>query len=1195
MQCERCRQDNPAPARFCMKCGAGLGLSCARCRTELPAGAAFCSACGHSVAAPSGEPRFGSPETYTPKHLVEKILTSRGAVEGERKQVSVLVADLKGSLELLAERDPEEARKLVDPVVERMIEAVHRYEGAVHQVMGDGLMAIFGAPLAHEDHAVRACYAALRMQESVARAGDEIQRSHGIPLQVRVGLNSGDVVIRSIGQDLRMDYTAVGQTTYLAGRLQQMARPGSALMSARTLQLAESYVQVRPLGPVSFKGLETAVEVHELAGARPVRSRLQAVAARGPSPFVGREAELDQLRRALKRAQSGRGRVVTIMGEPGVGKTRLLFEFTRTGRAQSSLVLESHAVSYGKSTPYLPIIDLVKHYFQVEDREGAQSIRERVTAKLLTSDERLRAGVPALLALLEALPEDDPFRSLEPPQRRARTLDALKRLFLQESRRQPLVLVIESLQWIDTETQAVLDALVESLPTAQILLLVTHRPEYQHGWGTKTYYTQIRLDPLPPESAEWLLHALLGPPPELGPLKRMLIERTEGNPFFLEESVRTLVEAGALAGERGDYRLVRAVPSIQVPATVQAVLAARIDALPPDEKGLLQAASVIGREVPFSLLQAIAERPEEELRRALSHLQSAEFLYETNLFPDLEYSFKHALTHEVAYGSLLQERRRALDARTVEVIEQLYAGRLADQVERLAHHAFRGERWDKAIVYLREAGARAAGRSAHGEALAYFEQALAALKRLPETKETIEQTIDLCFELRPLLLQLGRLEDVLTRSREAEQLARQLGDEARLARVYTYLINYHYLKGEPDQAIEYGQRCLTIGEARDDLALQALARRYMGHCYHAQGRYDLAESVLRRNIDTLEGSETGELPAQASTSYVASCGWLAFTLADLGEFNLAQTYLEKAQRVAEASRLAYGEAIAWTLAGLVSLRRGDVQRAVPPLERSLAACRERQLAVWQPIPSSVLGLAFARLGRADAALPLLEDGVKLSEQLGIRAYLALWTTHLGEGLYLAGDTERARATARQALELTRAHKERGHEAWAHWLLGEIAAHRDPPDVEQAAGEYGQAISLAHEPGTHPLLARSHLALGQLYRRTGDGAGAAEHVSTATVLFCEMDMRAWVQEAWAELKRLGDMVIVTRYHRPLYEYLIQMFGEDRAVQLILDRRRGERRQLVQPHFPERRVAARRRQPSMDEALASRGLVVLRSAS
>ena len=395
MQCERCRQDNPSPARFCMKCGGGLGLSCARCRTELPAGAAFCFACGQSVTSPTAEPRFASPEAYTPKHLVEKILTSRTAVEGERKQVSVLVADLRGSLELLAERDPEEARKLVDPVVERMIEAVHRYEGAVNQVMGDGIMAIFGAPLAHEDHAVRACYAALRMQETVARAGDQIQRSHGIPVQVRVGINSGDVVIRSIGKDLRMDYTAVGQTTYLAGRLQQMARPGSALLSARTLQLAESYVQVKPLGPVSFKGMETPVEVHELGGARSVRSRLQAVAARSASPFVGRDVELDQLRRALKRAQSGRGRVVAIVGEPGVGKTRLLFEFTRTNRAQNALILESHAMPYGKSTPYLPIVDLLKHYFQIEDREGAQSIRERITGKLLTSDERIRAGIPA--------------------------------------------------------------------------------------------------------------------------------------------------------------------------------------------------------------------------------------------------------------------------------------------------------------------------------------------------------------------------------------------------------------------------------------------------------------------------------------------------------------------------------------------------------------------------------------------------------------------------------------------------------------------------------------------------------------------------------------------------------------------------------------------------------------------------------
>ena len=400
-------------------------------------------------------------------------------------------------------------------------------------------------------------------------------------------------------------------------------------------------------------------------------------------------------------------------------------------------------------------IDLLKRYSHIEEHDDTRTIRAKVTGQVLTLDAALQDTIPALLALLDALPEDSPFLQLDPPQRRQRTLDALKRVLLRESQVQPLLLVFEDLHWIDTETQALLDSLVESLPTARLLLLVNYRPEYQHGWGSKTYYTQLRLDPLPPVSADEFLQALLGDDASLAPLTQLLIARTEGNPFFLEESVRTLVETGVLVGERGAYRLAQALPTIQVPATVQAVLAARIDRLPPEEKRLLQTAAVIGTEVPLPLLQAIAEMPEEALHRSLAHLQAAEFLYETRLFPEREYTFKHALTHEVAYGSLLQERRRALHARIVEALEALAGDRVAEQVERLAHHALRGEVWDKALAYCRQAGEKAMARSAHREAVGYFEQALSALAHLPETRDTREQAIDLRFALRTALLPLG--------------------------------------------------------------------------------------------------------------------------------------------------------------------------------------------------------------------------------------------------------------------------------------------------------------------------------------------------------------------------------------------------------------------------------------------------------
>jgi class 3 adenylate cyclase len=474
---------------FCGRCGARLAAPCPSCGYANPEGFAFCGKCAARVGEASMPPRegFPSPQSYTPKHLAERILTSKAALEGERKQVTVLFADLKGSMELLADRDPEDARKLLDPVLERMMDAVHRYEGTVNQVMGDGIMALFGAPVAHEDHAVRACYAALDMQAAMRRYAEEVRRSDGVSLEIRVGLNSGAVVVRTIGSDLRMDYTAVGQTTHLAARMEQLATGGRSLLTADTLRLAEGYVEVTPLGPVPVKGLDTPVEVYELIGIGARRSRLAAAATRGLTRFVGRDAELEQLRQALGRAAAGHGQVVAVVGEPGVGKSRLVWEVTHSHRVHGWLILQAGSVSYGKATSYLPVIDLLTGYAAIEDRDGPRAVREKMTGKLLTLDRAQEASLPALLALLDVPSGDASWDGLDPRQRRQRTLHALKQLLIRESQVQPLLVVFEDLHWIDSETQALLDGLVESLPAARLLLLVNYRPEYQHLWGSRTY------------------------------------------------------------------------------------------------------------------------------------------------------------------------------------------------------------------------------------------------------------------------------------------------------------------------------------------------------------------------------------------------------------------------------------------------------------------------------------------------------------------------------------------------------------------------------------------------------------------------------------------------------------------------------------------------------------------------------------
>ena len=873
--------------------------------------------CAHPVGgATVGQPRFASPESYTPKHLAERILTSKAALEGERKQVTVLFADLKGSMELLADRDPEESRKLLDPVLEHMMEAVHRYEGTVNQVMGDGIMALFGAPLAHEDHAVRACYAALRMQESVKRYAEVARRTAGVPIHIRVGLNSGEVVVRSIGSDLHMDYTAVGQTTHLAARMEQLARQDAVLITAETLRFAEGYVEVDPLGAVPVKGLAEPVEVYEVKGAGPVRTRLQASAARGLTRFVGRDAEVEQLRAALEQAGRGSGQIVAVVGEPGVGKSRLFHEFISSHRTRGWLTLESASVSYGKATAYLPVLDLLRTYFRIEPRDDTRSIREKVAGKVLMLDRALEDAIPAVLALLDALPEDSTFGALDSPRRRQLTLVAIKRLLLRESQVQPLLVVFEDLHWIDSETQAFLDGLVESLPAAPLLLLVNYRPEYQHAWGSRTYYRQLRIDPLAAESADELLSALLGDDPGLGALKHLLIERTEGNPLFVEECVRTLVETGALTGSRAAYRVAAPLQSIQVPASVQAILASRIDRLAPPDKQLLQTAAVIGKDVPFALLARLAEVDDEALRRGLGHLQAAEFLYETKLFPELEYTFKHALTHEVAYGSLLGARRRTLHARIVQELESLSADRLSEQVEQLAHHAFRAEAWEKAVTYLSQASDRASARSAYREAVACREQALVALGHLPESREKREQAIDLRLALRLMLVPLTDFDRMAVVLREAEADAQALGDANRLGWVVASLTEALRNTGESDRSRATGERAILMAADLGDVELEFQAT------FHAR-----RDTRPPRGISVGGGAvpavHRGARPVarRRSTARPRHCrrgpgASLAHSLAQLGEFTEAIAVGTEARAIADSAdrvfdrTVAYGQ-LAW--------------------------------------------------------------------------------------------------------------------------------------------------------------------------------------------------------------------------------------------------------------------------------------------
>jgi tetratricopeptide (TPR) repeat protein len=740
------------------------------------------------------------------------------------------------------------------------------------------------------------------------------------------------------------------------------------------------------------------LEVHELVGVGPAQTRLQAVARRGLTRFLGRDSELARLRQARQLAYDGRGQVSALVAEAGTGKSRLVYEFAHSHQLHGWLVLECTAVSYGRAMSYRPVIDLLKSYFEIQDQDDLRAIGDKVTGKVLALDRRLEPTLPALLSVLDVPVEPSAgsaqataWLALAPAQRRQRILDALRRLLLREARKQPLLVIFEDLHWIDGETQALLDDLVANLGTERILLLVTYRPEYAHSWGSKTYYGQMRLGLLSADRTMALLDALLGDDAKLGPLKQLLVKR--GNPFFLEEIVQTLVETKALEGSPGQYRLTRPVDSIQVPATVQVMLAARIDRLPLEEKRLLHIASVIGKRVPFTLLQAVAEMPEETLRGGLDHLQAAEFVYDTGPFPDLEYTFKHALTHDVAYGTLLNESRCELHASIVNAIEALYVDRLGEHIEQLAHHALRGELREKAVSYLRQAALKSVERSALHDAKAWFEQALGVLQALPENQPMLSLAFEIRLELRPVLMQLGEARQMVQRLREAEILAERLSDDRLQVRAGSFLTSIQAMLGELDKSLVTGTHVLEVAGCLGDWKLNMLAAISLGQVHYLRGNYVRTVELLTDSIATIPADLIYDRLDLTVSASVYSRYWLIVGLTQLGAFDEATMHGAEAIRLAISSRHAYTAGLAYFGASRLHLVRGDW--ANPVFELGIEALRTANVPTLYPYAVSESAWVLAQLGKVRAAFDRIREGEKLLQRQLEKGYVSQCSTYWG--------------------------------------------------------------------------------------------------------------------------------------------------------------------------------------------------------
>src|SRR5215510_6196978 len=1059
-----------------------------------------------------------TPLAYTPQHLAEKILTSRSALEGERKQVTVLFADIAGFTTLAEQLDPEVVHDIINRCFEGITAEVHRFEGTINQYTGDGVMALFGAPIAHEDSPRRAVHAALGIQRAIRDVAQVLEAERGLSLQMRIGINTGLVVVGKIGDDLRMDYTAVGDTTNLAARLQQMAQSGTVVMSAATHQHVAGFFDTRDLGEMPVKG-RAPVRAFEVLRSRSRRTRFDIAVERGLTPLVGRERELATLRERFREVKAGRGQVVGIAAEAGMGKSRLVLEFRRALAQAGDAVtwLEGHCISFGQASPFLPLIELLRENFQIDEWDGEPEIIAKVEQGMWRMGE-LEAHIPAIRYLLSVDPGDAALATMDGPARRRHLFAALRALALRGAQRRPLVLVIEDLHWIDTSSEEFLTFLLDAVAGVQLLLLVTYRIGYTPPFGSRSFSTTLTLHSFSEGETLAMAGQVLGTTQFPAELQTALMDKAEGVPLFIEEVTKTLLDLGVLQRHNGGYRLVKSLGEVHVPDTIQGIIMARLDHLGEDGKRTIQMASVIGRQFLVRLLARVAGLS-ERLEGLLRELQALEIIYEQGLVPEPAYIFRHAVIQDVAYNSLLMQRRKALHRAVGEAIEELYQDRLEEHYAELAHHFTQGEVWEKALLYCRQAGTRAAERSAHREAVASFEQALVALQHLPESHDTLEQAIDLRIDLRQSLYPLGEFERLLGYLREAEALATALGDQHRLGWVSAYMTSYFWSTGNLDRAIECGQQALAVAEALADLALQVEANFRLEQAYWALADYGRAIACFERNMVCLEGDLSRERFGMYGFPSVLSREWLILILAEQGAFATGRERGDEIVRLVEAMDHPFSLCGAYYAVGHLYLRQGDLDKAIAALERCLEVCQAWYLPLVFPFAASSLGAAYALAERLAEALPLLEQAVEQAAAMRYIVTQSHWITQLGEAYLLAGRMEEAMTQARRALELSRAHQERGHEAWVHRLLGDLHAHRDPPAAEQAEASYQQALALADALGMRTLQAHCHCGLGLLYTQLGRPEQARAELAVAIELYRAMEMTFWLPRAETALAQV----------------------------------------------------------------------------
>jgi len=1081
MKCPKCNFDNPSNVKFCGECGNKLEQKCSNCGFSNPPQFKFCGECGQLLTNKKSEQSpvidFANPISYIPQNLADRILSDRHSLEGERKYVTVFFADVVGYTTISEKLDPEVLSNILDGWINIMVECIHRFDGTITQYMGDGIMALFGAPVSLEEHAQQACRAALAVQEKTSHYAKNIKDIHRINFQIRIGLNSGLVIVRSIGDDLKMNYTAIGDTVNLGSRMESSAVSDTILVSEKTYNLTQKYFEFEPIGKIQIKGKTEPQEAFRLLGNSSVVTRLEASEARGLTRFIGRNENKEMLLSCFDKAASGSGQVVSLVGEAGVGKSRLMLEFKKilsTGKNFSWL--EGRCLHFGNSMQYLPILDILKSYFNIKENDSESVIKQNLKEIILALDEKLVSSIPALEELLSLQVEDVKYKTLEPKDKKRELQEAITNLLIQASQSKPLVIIVEDLHWIDKTSEELLGFLIESLPNTHILLVLLYRPEFIHQWGSKTYYSKIGLDQLDTKLSAELVHAVLEGTEVVPELEELILARSAGNPLFMEELIHALVDNNLIKKENNRFVLSQNPVKIQIPDSIQGIISARLDRLEDNLKRTMQVASVIGRDFAFRILQIISGM-QADIKSHLRNLQGLEFIYEKRLFPELEFVFKHSLIQEVAYDSLLIKRREELHEKIGRAIEEIYSDKLNDFYAILAHHFSCSGNIKRACHYHYLAGERAADSFALQEANIHLSRVWELLKHTDNESGLQFDKLKVGILLAKILEPLGKFKKALEILQETWSASNDTSAPELKAKIQFLLGNITGNLGQYESAKKFLNQSLELAKLCDDSETKGDIFNYLGQITSIQSDLTLSNTYFEKANQYMRAIGNPHKLAWTLTTSLMAVGYIK----TVDEINLA---IEDAERWVEQSGNKRVRCMFLGMKANCYLSLGHYEEVLEIAVAGITLAGQIGEKIQTIVQSAFAGLAALRCGKSVLAGEILKKGELEGEKTNHPFGLAL-IKHAQANLLLSiGDINEALVRVNRALDVFQSLNAKWHFLAGLRLKAEILANCIAPDIieinsllEQSKSSINDLNSPLYKIEHYTVAARVNIKLG----------------------------------------------------------------------------------------------------------------------